>query len=108
MSKKRDNISCLISWIINIIYSIFGSWSIVFGISINRNYGGSIKLGILKLIVTFVVMILINLLLVLILKLIKFKYNKVVYWVGNILFAFPPYAWFILCCIDNYIRYGSF
>ena len=109
MNKKgKTLISCLISWIINIIYSILMSWATVIGLAVGRNYGWSNKLYIYELIIIFAVITLINLLLVLLFKKLKFKYNKVVYWIGNILFALPPYAWFILCCIDNYIRYGSF
>lgn len=83
-------------------------WAQVIGLAVGRNYGWSSKPGVYKLIIIFESIILINLLLVLLFKKLKFKYNKVVYWIGNILFALPPYAWFILCCIENYIRFGSF
>lgn len=99
-----------ISWILNIIYAILFSWDWVISFSIlvkKYNYVHGYY-HLYKLIIYLILLLLLNIFIPLTLHFLKLNYHKIFYWSVNLVLALFPYVWFILCCIDNYIRYGSF
>lgn len=110
---RESNITYAISWVCNILYAFFFSSSWVFSFQFyasrdNIIYIGDYYIFLIYFISIYLCLILINTVILIIFHLIKVTYNKLKYWFGTLLFALLPYIWFILCCIDHYMRYNTF